>query len=173
MDFFEHQEVARKKTALLVVYFVLAVILIVAAVYLVVATGLTYSGWTGDRAADELAAGNIPEALWDWQLFAMVSVGTIALISGGSLFRIASLAGGGHKVAELLGGRPLSPNTSDPDERKVLNVVEEMALASGTPVPPVYLLEGEEGINAFAAGFNPGDAVIGVTRGVHSAPVSR
>src|SRR5262249_17608776 len=59
----------------------------------------------------------------------------------------------------------LRPETTDPDERKILNVVEEMAIASGTPVPPVYLLEREDGINAFAAGFTPGDAVIGVTRG--------
>ena len=64
-----------------------------------------------------------------------------------------------------MGGRPLSPQTTDPDERKILNVVEEMAIASGTPVPPVYLLEQEDGINAFAAGYTPGDAVIGVTRG--------
>jgi Zn-dependent protease with chaperone function len=68
-------------------------------------------------------------------------------------------------VAELLDGRPIDPNTTDPDERRVLNVVEEMAIASGTPVPPVYLLENEEGINAFAAGYTPSDAVIGVTRG--------
>ena len=92
-------------------------------------------------------------------------MGTLALIGGGSLYRIASLAGGGHTVAELMGGRLLHPQTTDPDERKILNVVEEMAIASGTPVPPVYLLEHEDGINAFAAGHSPNDAVIGVTRG--------
>jgi Zn-dependent protease with chaperone function len=75
------------------------------------------------------------------------------------------LAGGGHTVAEMMGGQPLSPQTADPDERKIQNVVEEMAIASGTPVPPVFVLEQEDGINAFAAGFAPGDAVIGVTRG--------
>ena len=85
-----------------------------------------------------------------------MSLGTLALIGGGSLYKIASLAGGGHTVAELLGGRPLSPQTTDPDERKLLNVVEEMAIASGTPVPPVYLLEQEDGINAFAAGLHAG-----------------
>ena len=103
--------------------------------------------------------------IWDPALFAMVSLGTLALIGGGSLYRIASLAGGGHSVAEMMGGRPLSHQTTDPDERKILNVVEEMAIASGTPVPPVYLLEHEDGINAFAAGSTPSDAVIGVTRG--------
>ncbi len=92
-------------------------------------------------------------------------MGTAALISGGSLYKIASLAGGGHTVAELLGGRLLQPQTADPDERRILNVVEEMAIAAGTPVPPVYLLENEDGINAFAAGRSPNDAVVAVTRG--------
>ena len=84
-----------------------------------------------------------------------MAVATLALVGGGSAYRIASLSGGGHTVAELLGGRPIDPNTTDPDERRLLNVVEEMAIASGTPVPPVYLLEDEEGINAFAAGYTP------------------
>jgi Zn-dependent protease with chaperone function len=68
-------------------------------------------------------------------------------------------------VARLLGGRPIDPNTTDPAERRLLNVVEEMAIAAGLPVPTVYLLDNEEGINAFAAGFTPQDAVLGVTRG--------
>ncbi len=104
-------------------------------------------------------------SLWDPQLFGAVAAGTAALIAGGSLYKIASLSGGGHTVAELMGGRLLHPQTSDLDERKILNVVEEMAIAAGTPVPPVYLLENEEGINAFAAGHSPNDAVVGVTRG--------
>ena len=94
-----------------------------------------------------------------------MAVGTAALISGGSLYKIASLSGGGHTVAELMGGRLLHPQTTDPDERRILNVVEEMAIAAGTPVPPVYLLENEDGINAFAAGHSPNDAVVAVTRG--------
>ncbi len=68
-------------------------------------------------------------------------------------------------MAELLGGRLVHPQTNDPDERRILNVVEEMAIASGTPVPPVYLLDQEDGINAFAAGHSPGDAVVAVTAG--------
>ena len=75
------------------------------------------------------------------------------------------MRGGGTVVAERLGGRRVYPNTTDPVERRLLNVVEEMALASGVPVPPVFLLTEEKGINAFAAGFSPSDAVIGVTRG--------
>ena len=88
------------------------------------------------------------------------------LVGGASLTKIAQLRGGGGKVvAESLGGTPILPDTTDPDERKVLNVVEEMAIASGLPVPPVYLMDREAGINAFAAGYRPENAVIGVTRG--------
>jgi len=87
------------------------------------------------------------------------------VIFGGSAYKTMALSSGGTVVAESLGGRLISQGTSDLHERKALNVVEEMAIASGTPVPPVYLLEREQGINAFAAGFTPGDAVIGLTRG--------
>ncbi|WP_435009955.1 M48 family metallopeptidase [Tundrisphaera lichenicola] len=160
MDFFQHQETARRKTGLLVFYFVVAVILIILLAYGIVAGALLASG----SARGSMGDFQRP-TLWDPGLFGAVSLATLALVGGGSLYRIASLAGGGHTVAELLGGRPLTQSTSDPDERKILNVVEEMAIASGTPVPPVYLMEQEDGINAFAAGYTPGDAVIGVTRG--------
>ena len=158
MNFFEHQEAARKKTSLLVFYFVLAVAAIVAAVYLAVLAAFLF-------AEKDRPGGLDVSLLWQPELFLLVAVATLALVGGGSVYRIAALSGGGHTVAELLDGRPIDPNTTDPDERRVLNVVEEMAIASGTPVPPVYLLEDEEGINAFAAGYTPSDAVIGVTRG--------
>ncbi|RUL89314.1 M48 family metallopeptidase [Tautonia sociabilis] len=160
MDFFEHQEVARRKTGLLVFYFILAVIAIIAAVYLAIAGILL--GLGGEESGVAPSSGPV---LWDPGLFGIVAVGVSALVGGGSLFKIASLSRGGHTVAELLGGRLVHPDTRDPDERRLLNVVEEMAIASGTPVPPVYLLDKERGINAFAAGFSPEDAVIGVTRG--------
>jgi Zn-dependent protease with chaperone function len=159
MDFFQHQETARRKTGLLIVYFSAAVVLIVLLVYSIVRGALVFV------EPGEGAQVQSVRQLWDPGLFGVVSVVTLALIGGGSMYRIASLAGGGHSVAEMMGGRPLAAQTTDPDERKVLNVVEEMAIASGTPVPPVYLLEQEDGINAFAAGNTPGDAVIGVTRG--------
>ena len=164
MDFFQSQEVARKKTGRLIVYFLLAVILIIVTVYVAIAAVLHL----GDPAAREGANLSLL-SLWDPELFGAVAVGTAALISGGSLYKIASLSGGGQTVAELMGGRLLHPHTSDPEERKILNVVEEMAIAAGTPVPPVYLLEKEDGINAFAAGHSPNDAVVAVTRGcVHT-----
>ncbi|HEY7819346.1 MAG TPA: M48 family metallopeptidase, partial [Vicinamibacteria bacterium] len=89
----------------------------------------------------------------------------LLVVAAGSLYKIWRLSDGGHTVARLLGGRPVDPNTTDPSERRLLNVVEEMAIAAGLPVPTVYLLDKEEGINAFAAGFTPQDAVLGVTRG--------
>ena len=161
MDFFQNQETARRKTGLLIVYFAVAVASIVLLSNAIVAVALLL---TGPREGAQLHSWH---DLWNPGLFAAVSLGTLALIGGGSLYRVASLAGGGHSVAEMMGGRPLTPQTTDPDERKILNVVEEMAIASGTPVPPVYLLEGEDGINAFAAGYTPGDAVIGVTPRLH------
>jgi len=159
MDFFQHQETARRKTGLLVFYFLIAVALIVLMVYAIVAGALMMS-----RPRDQSHSLTVVQFL-DPGLLGGVSLLTLTLIGGGSAYRIASLASGGHNVAEMMGGRPLGPQTADPDERKILNVVEEMAIASGMPVPPVYLLEQEDGINAFAAGFTSDDAVIGVTRG--------
>ena len=86
-------------------------------------------------------------------------------VSLGTLYKTWELRGGGEALASGLGGRRISPETTDLSERRLLNVVEEMALASGVPVPPVYLLDNEQSINAFAAGYMPGDAVIGINRG--------
>src|SRR4051794_35817745 len=98
-------------------------------------------------------------------MFLVSAVSTSAVIGAGSLFKTLSLARGGRAVAELLDGRLVNPNSIDTDERKLLNVVEEMAIASGIPVPQVYVMDGEPGINAFAAGHSASDAAISVTRG--------
>lgn len=157
MDFFEHQERARRKTTLLVVYFIVAVVLIILAVYVAVAGVLFYG---------EARIGHgRTDTLWFPDLFAAVSLGTIVLVAGGSLFKMIELSSGGETVARALGGRRVAANTRDLGERILLNVVEEMAIASGTPVPPVFLLDEEAGINAFAAGTAPQNAVIGITRG--------
>ncbi|MCE9614400.1 MAG: M48 family metallopeptidase [Lentisphaerae bacterium] len=151
MDFFHSQEVARRKTALLVFYFALAVVAIVVSVY--VALMAAFSGT------------DVPlDSLWNPTLFGVVTGCTLLVVLGGSLYKMATLRGGGESVAQLLGGVPLNPQAAGVAERRLLNIVEEMAIASGMPVPPVYLLD-EPGINAFAAGFSPADAVIGVTRG--------
>jgi Zn-dependent protease with chaperone function len=161
MDFFQSQEAARKRTGLLVFLFALAVVLTIGTIYLALAVILIGMGEKRPEGAELVTAST----LWDPELFTLVAGGTTALVAGGSLYKISALSGGGHTVADLLGGRLLSSDTTDPIERRLLNVVEEMAIASGTPVPPVYLLERETGINAFAAGYAPTDAVIGVTRG--------
>ena len=150
MDFFEHQDKARRKTSLLVAYFAAAVTMIILAVYLAVAGVLFYG--RGDT-------------LWFPDVFAAVSLGTLVIITVGSFYKFAELSGGGETVARSLGGRRVAPNTTDLRERVLLNVVEEMAIASGTPVPPVFVLDNERAINAFAAGTTPQNAVVSVTRG--------
>jgi len=161
MDFFERQDKARKKTKLLVFYFILAVAALIVAVYF--AALLIFSGV---QAQQHRNFGESPQfALWNPQLFLGVAGGVLAVVLIGSGYKTVALAQGGSAVSEMMGARLVSPNTNDPDERKLLNVVEEMAIASGVPVPHVYVMDEEDGINAFAAGHKPGDATITVTRG--------
>src|SRR5436309_9512023 len=99
------------------------------------------------------------------ELLFCVTIGTLVVIPIGSVFKTLQLAGGGSAVAEFLDGPLVNSNTTDADERILLNVVEEMSIASGVPVPQVYVMDGEAGINAFAAGHSASDAAISVTRG--------
>lgn len=163
MDFFESQDRARKKTTLLVVLFVLAVLSIIAMVYLAVhvTLGQLARGQPDSRVQVERSS----RKFLDLNLLGMIGISTVVVVAGGSLFKIAQLRAGGRMIAEELGGRRLDPGSTEPAERKVLNVVEEMAIASGTPTPPVYFMDRESGINAFAAGYSPRDAVVGITRG--------
>lgn len=163
MDFFEHQDRARKSTGRLVMLFVLAVLGIIASTYVVVVVAM---GYVQTKTGEGGAAGAMDmQSLLDLQLLGVVGGGVLLVVGMGSGYKFAQLAAGGSAVASSLGGRLLDGSTVDPDERKVLNVVEEMAIASGVPTPPVYMMDREEGINAFAAGYKTGDAVIGVTRG--------
>ena len=99
------------------------------------------------------------------ELLATVILGTFAVVGLASLSKWMTLRAGGPAVAEMVGGRRANPQTTDLRERQLLNVVEEMAIASGVPLPAVYLLDDEPGLNAFAAGLGPSDAVVAVTRG--------
>ncbi|MCI0492974.1 MAG: M48 family metallopeptidase [Planctomycetes bacterium] len=159
-DFFERQAHARRTTWWLIAMFALAVVGIVGTT--IVVTAVAVGG--GEFSANGSRFGRGGEE-FPWQIPLGAGAAAIAMIGGGSLYKIAELSGGGTVVAERLGGRRVYPNTTDFAEKRLLNVVEEMALASGVPVPPVFLLEQEQGINAFAAGFSPSDAVVGVTRG--------
>lgn len=144
-DFFERQARAQRKTRLLIVYFALAVIGIVAMLHIVFA--LLFA-----------------RPLTDPGTLATVSIGVAIVVVSGCAWKISELSGGGRAVAAMLGGEPVDINTADLKERRLVNVVEEMALASGVPVPDPFLLP-DGTINAFAAGHGLGDAVIGVTRG--------
>jgi Zn-dependent protease with chaperone function len=157
MDFFGEQQAARRNTRWLVVLFAMAVAAIIVVLYLVVIGAIGYSN-TG-RAAQ-------PLLLWQPELFAAVAVAVCVVIGLASLYKVVQLSsGGGAKVAESLGGRLVSRASTDVLERRLLNVVDEMAIASGIPVPKVYLLDDELAINAFAAGTSTSDAVVAVTRG--------
>ena len=159
MNFFESQDRVRKNTLQLVFLFTLAV------VTLVIMTNLLVMIVFGYINSEQMQDGRTLLQQMDWQTFAAVSAGVGVVVLAGSLYKIMALSAGGKTVAEALGGKLIPQNTDDLKQRKLLNVVEEMAIASGTPPPPVYLLADEPGINAFAAGFSPRDAIIGVTQG--------
>ncbi|MFP4204159.1 MAG: M48 family metallopeptidase [Opitutales bacterium] len=158
MDFFEAQDQAQSRTKLLVFYFIMAVLFIVTAVYFAVTAGVFYY--------HHKVQSPEPAVLINGSRLLFTLAGVVPLIALGSFWRIQSLRRqGGPGVAEAMGGRKVDPGTKRPGERQLMNVVEEMAIASGVPVPDVYLLDDEEGINAFAAGFDLNDAAVGVTRG--------
>ncbi len=158
MDFFERQDKARRKTKLLVFYFIVAICLLILSSYAAV-----FAIFGRKEVIDSF--GEASFTLWQPDLFLWSVLGTLSVISIGSVAKTLELSRGGSAVAQMLDGRLINSNTIEADERKLLNVVEEMSIASGIPVPQVYLLENEAGINAFAAGHSTGDAAIGVTRG--------
>jgi Zn-dependent protease with chaperone function len=159
MNFFEAQARAKRRTGLLLVLFAIALISLILLINLLVMLVLASSG---EDVHQLFAEGILTQ--FDWGLVGTVTLITLIVIGGGSLYKMSSLSGGGPAVAEMLGGQLIPRNSEDPAERRLLNVVEEMAIAAGTAVPPVYLLD-EAAINAFAAGHTTNDAVIAVTRG--------
>ena len=160
-NFFEQQDKARKNTGYLVLLFGLAVVGITLLIYGVVLIALLYV-----QGGQQGHTGSQPPPVPYLGAFIATLFGVLVVVGGCSLYKISSLrSGGGESVARMMGGQLIHPQTRDLNERKIMNVVEEMALASGTPVPPVYLMEQESSINAFAAGYTPDNAVIGITRG--------
>lgn len=153
MNFFERQIEVRRASGRLVFLFALAVVGIVAVVDLAVWLIMLQS----ETALPDSMVLNV---------LLVVTVITVLIIGLASLFRLNSLKkGGGGKVARSLGGVYVPEDTNDPQLRRLRNVVEEIAIASGTPVPELYILPNEQGINAFAAGWSPADAAVAVTRG--------
>lgn len=159
MNFFAAQDQARRLSRRLVAAYALATALIVAGVTVVVGFSLyaltehQYSYTAGQYVQNN--AG----------LFVVTALVTALVILGASMFKTAVLSSGGGAVARQMGGTLVSSDVQDPLRRRLRNVVEEMAIASGVPVPEIYVLEQESGINAFAAGFEPNDAAVAVTRG--------
>lgn len=178
MNFFEYQERARQWTHWLVVLYILAVALTVLAVYTVVifvfhiaapalGFGASHSGVYSAHVMS-YAMGNQDIAVvkwWNPEWFYWSAGITLLVLLGGTVYKIVELSGGGAVVACLMGGTPVSGKTTDPDEQRLRNVVEEMAIASGVPVPQIFVMHDERGINAFAAGHTTHDAVITVTHG--------
>ncbi|MDP4775660.1 MAG: M48 family metallopeptidase [Opitutales bacterium] len=153
MNFFRAQDEARGRTTKLVVLLVLAIVVLAGSLYALAVLGQHKLSRRGEI---------------DWfqgDLFFWTAGVALIVIVGGSLLRIAELSKGGGAIAERLGGRLVGATTKDAAERRYLNVVQEMALASGLPVPLCYVIDGDETINAFAAGNSPQDAAVGVTRG--------
>jgi len=157
MDFFQAQERARATSRRLVLWFGLCLIAVIIAIYLLAVVAMSLSAPSKD--------GGGSFHWWDMELLAIVApvVGGIILL--GSFYKLMQLSGGGAVVARDLGGRQVDPSTTDPLERRLVNVVEEMSIASGLPAPEVWILDEEQGINAFAAGTDPANAVVGITRG--------
>ncbi|HZP59332.1 MAG TPA: M48 family metallopeptidase [Opitutaceae bacterium] len=175
MDFFEAQAHAKKRTRRLVVLFALAVLGTILASY---AAAILIFWQISPRARhfhDSYRAythtGDWPDdphsyPWWDRNIFLCTAAGVVVVVGAGSFYKWSQLhSGGGAAIAESVGGRRIDSGTADPGERRLLNVVEEMAIASGVPMPTVYVLNDEVGINAFAAGLTTHDAVVTVTSG--------
>ncbi|MFB0975626.1 MAG: M48 family metalloprotease, partial [Tolumonas sp.] len=158
MDFYRYQDQAKKLSARLLFLFFAGLLSLSAA--------LTFAGLLLWKLTDRVVYINTDSQFWHWYIVANIAIfAALVLIT---LLKYTSLCKGGRVVAEALGGRYVHVNTQDPGDNRLRNVVEEMALASGIPVPSVYVLDNEPGINAFAAGMSINDAVVVVTQGAIS-----
>ncbi|GHU10101.1 hypothetical protein FACS1894185_0670 [Betaproteobacteria bacterium] len=162
MDFFGEQTRARRKSRWLIFWFALAVLCIVLAVHFITVIALNLA---------PLFSGQIDTPIqwrvWETEFF----LWTFLLVGGAigltSLYKIHQLGKqGGAFIATELGGRYIPRETADADERRLLNVVDEMSIAAGIPAPQVFLLDDEADLNAFAAGATPANSVVAVTRGL-------
>ena len=169
MNFFEHQESARKRTRIMLVLYLLAVFAVIVAVDFVIAVAWTWMHF-GAVVTEPTAPGwvgvlqTIPT-----RVYLLGALGTLAVILGASLAQTLKLGAGGAAVAEMMGARRVKPHSGDLLEQRLMNVVEEMSIASGVRIPAVYVMDGERAINAFAAGNTISNAAVVVTRGTLEA----
>jgi len=159
MNFFANQDMARRKTKVLIFYFFLAIVLIAIAINAMIYAGAHYLA-TYDPEYTGLQ--NIP--YWMYTTPAIIFV-----ILVGSLIKLITLRGGGLSVAQMVNARPVRLSSNDFKEQQLINVVEEMSIASGVPMPKLFILDSESGINAFVAGIKPDDTVLVVTKGALDA----
>lgn len=168
MDFFGHQDQARKRTKLLIILYMLAIACLVGLTNVLLASMMwnfpDFFNVDPQVVADNSSLLDIfnymtPKA---WLVTSFI---TLSFLGCAYLFKAFALRNGGSSIAHSLGARLILPDSEDFHERRLLNIVEEMAIASGMPVPQVYVMDHEIGINAFAAGYQPSDAIIGVTQG--------
>lgn len=159
MDFFEAQECARRNTVKLMLLFGLAI-----GVILLLTNLVLYYGLFLEHVFYTMGPDEVRQAGWGLEAVFWINLAVLVLILGGTFYKISALSSGGDAVAAMLDGEPVFGDDPHPERKQLLNIVEEMALASGVPVPQVYVLP-EQGINAFAAGFEQSDTVIGVTAG--------
>ena len=164
MNFFEQQDIARRNARLLTLLFLIAVFLLIVLTNAVLALFLwfaqDYNVYSGSR---EGISGF--RDYFSWARFGGIGMAVSATVALVVLVKWLQLSTGGKTVAESMGGTRILAQGNDPGERRVLNVVQELALAANMPVPAVYVMNDERGINAFAAGITPADAVVAVTRG--------
>ncbi len=166
MDFFGQQKLAKARTRRLVVLLAVSLLFLSFALYLVLTS--FFAPWIVPHVGDGLLDNQMElefRFVWNPQLFMLVLGSVVGLVTCASLYKYASLSKGGRSVATSLGGRQIIAAAGDPLERKLINVVEEMAIASGIAMPTIFVLDDDAGINAFAAGYSPNEAVVGVTRG--------
>lgn len=170
MNFFQHQENARKLSRrIYIAFFIVTILMIVAIDALVlIVVGLNSQTSTGINPVlvngpfSLFSIDNIKANSGVLILAGILTAGTISLASIG---KVLSLRGGGSKVARDLGGTLVTADAREPLRRRLYNVVEEISIASGVPVPDVFILEHESAINAFAAGYGVSDAAVAVTQG--------
>lgn len=169
MDFFSQQEESRRQSHKIIWRFILANVVVatvlnfaIQAVYIIGITG-------GTNKKQHPLHGTILEStlqqLLDWRPFVVVNIIVFLIIGTAALLKFRSLASSGGAVAQMLGGQKVTHDSRDPLEKRLLNIVDEMSIASGLPVPEVYVLQGQDGINAFASGPTPERSAVAVTRG--------
>ncbi|MGB7747574.1 MAG: M48 family metalloprotease [Verrucomicrobiia bacterium] len=184
MDFFDRQARARKQTRRLILLFGLAVLVVLILNYLILAAlvqpFLKYGSQISSLYAfinDFLVTALLQlgdafahpfiflKWLWNPYLAGGIALGTLISIASGCYYKFRQLSSGGPAVAALLGGRCLDSSPSNLNEQRLRGVIGEMAVASGLPVPEIYVLDNERGVNSFAAGHTHDDVAIGITRG--------